>query len=229
MIATPRFAIYYTPAPGPLADFGASWLGWDVDRGAEAVHPVLDGLDASVADLTAEARKYGFHATIKPPFRLAEGHKAANLASEFARFCKRQVPVQLDGLHLDSLGGFLALTPVGDVTALGDLAFATVRDLDRFRAPSGVEELARRRAAGLSVRQDALLTEWGYPYVGPEFHFHMTLSHRLDQPMRDVVRSALAPVLAPILPRPFMVDALSLCASDATGRFRVLHRAPLSG
>jgi putative phosphonate metabolism protein len=229
MTRTRRFAIYYTPPPGPLADFGASWLGWDVMRGAEVAHPALAGLDASVADLTAEARKYGFHATVKPPFRLAEGVGAADLASEFARFCKRHAPVQLDGLQLATLGGFLALTPVGDAAALGDLAFAAVRELDRFRAQPGGDELARRRAAGLSVRQDALLIEWGYPYVGPEFHFHMTLSHRLDQPMRDAVRSALGPVLAPLLPRPFTVDALTLCASDEAGRFRVLHRATLSG
>jgi hypothetical protein len=61
-----RYAIYYTPAPGTaLADFGASWLGWDSASGATRAHPIIDGLD--VAQITATPRKYGFHGTIKPP------------------------------------------------------------------------------------------------------------------------------------------------------------------
>ncbi|HDR28083.1 MAG TPA: phosphonate metabolism protein, partial [Rhodovulum sp.] len=24
-----RYAIYFAPEPGPLAEFGAAWLGWD--------------------------------------------------------------------------------------------------------------------------------------------------------------------------------------------------------
>ena len=24
-----RYAVFVTPPPGPLADFGAAWLGWD--------------------------------------------------------------------------------------------------------------------------------------------------------------------------------------------------------
>jgi len=39
-----RFAIYYVLPEGPLADFGADWLGWDVVRGVEAPQPDLPGL-----------------------------------------------------------------------------------------------------------------------------------------------------------------------------------------
>jgi putative phosphonate metabolism protein len=223
-----RYAVYYTTT-GPLAEFGAAWLGWDVARGERVDHPDLPGIGGDVATLTDEARKYGFHATIKPPFHLARDQGVADLAAAFARFCKAQAPVRLEGLRLASLHGFLALVPDGEVADLADLAFAAVKELDTFRAPLSEADLARRRAVGLTPDQEALLATWGYPYVGQEFRFHMTLSHRLAEPQRTAVMAALSPAVEPLLPQPFIIDALSLCAADATGRFRVLHRAPLSG
>ena len=52
-----RYAVYYTPEPGPLADFGAAWLGWDIATGAEVAHPDLPGLPRPVTELTATPRK----------------------------------------------------------------------------------------------------------------------------------------------------------------------------
>ena len=72
-----RYAVYYTPPPGEFADFGASWLGWDAATGREVAQPDLDGLD--LAAMTARARRYGFHATLKAPFRLAEGRDESAL------------------------------------------------------------------------------------------------------------------------------------------------------
>jgi hypothetical protein len=54
-----------------------------------------------------------------------------------------------------------------------------VEQLDSFRAPPSEAELARRRCAGLSPEQDAMLTRWGYPYVFASWFFHMTLTRRL--------------------------------------------------
>ena len=70
-----RFAIYYAPRGGAFADAAAAWLGWDLTRGRAVAQPDLPGLVdlPGLADLTAEPRKYGFHGTIKPPFRLAGG------------------------------------------------------------------------------------------------------------------------------------------------------------
>ena len=65
-----RYAIFYTPDDLAFAAFGAEWLGWDSAAGISVGHPVVAGLD--VAELTATPRKYGFHATLKAPFRLAE-------------------------------------------------------------------------------------------------------------------------------------------------------------
>ncbi|MGL6208804.1 MAG: DUF1045 domain-containing protein, partial [Paracoccaceae bacterium] len=67
-----RYAIYYAPETGDLADFTAAWLGWDPVLGQAVPHPQIEGRPHAVADLTATPRKYGFHGTIKPPFHLAE-------------------------------------------------------------------------------------------------------------------------------------------------------------
>ena len=36
-----RFAVYYTPHRGALAEFGAAWLGWDIASGKSVAHPQL--------------------------------------------------------------------------------------------------------------------------------------------------------------------------------------------
>ncbi|MAU53640.1 MAG: phosphonate metabolism protein [Roseovarius sp.] len=220
-----RYAIYFTPAPGPLADFGAAWLGWDPVRGAPCPHPALD---LPVAEITATPRRYGLHATMKPPFRLAPGQTGAALSEALAAFCADHAPAVLDGLGLARLGRFIALRPEGDEGALNALAAATVRAFDPFRAPLTEAELARRRARPLTRAQEANLRAWGYPYVMDAFRFHITLTGDLPTDTLAAVQAALAPRLAPILPRPFVIDALSLLGEDPQGRFHLIHRHTLT-
>ncbi|MGK7654140.1 MULTISPECIES: DUF1045 domain-containing protein [unclassified Roseovarius] len=223
-----RYAIYYTPT-GALARFGADWLGWDVETGKPTSPPEIDGLPAQWDEITSTPRRYGFHATIKPPFRLAEGWAETDLLTAFTTHCGLAAPVTLEGLDLAQLGRFLALVPAGDTSGLNRLAADTVRTLDAFRAPLTDADLARRRAANLTPEQDALLLQWGYPYVMDQFRCHLTLSGKLPKAQATQLRTALAPVIAPLVPRPFIIDALSLCGEDATGRFHLVHRAALSG
>jgi putative phosphonate metabolism protein len=223
-----RYAIYYAPEPGPLAAFGASWLGWDAAAGCAVTHPQVPTLPQPVADLTATPRKYGFHGTVKPPFRLAEGQTAQALHAAAATLCTRLAPVTLDGLRLSRLGSFLALTPMGDTSALAQLAGTVVQELDGFRAPLTEAEIAKRNPGKLTEAQRALLEQWGYPYVFEEFRFHLTLTGRLDDEA-DAVETALAPMVAPILPTPFEVNSLCLFGEADDGLFHLLHRYALSG
>lgn len=137
-------------------------------------------------------------------------------------------PAICDCLQLTSMGRFLALTPQGGAEAVQLVAQTCVRDLDGFRAPVGEQEMARRRAAGLSARQDALLVEWGYPYVMEEFKFHLTLSGLFpDAEIPTWTENVLR--FLPDLPMPFILDQIALCGEREDGRFEVIHRYKLTG
>ena len=219
-----RFAIYYVPPEGPLADFGAKWLGWDVVTGRKVPHFNVPGLH----DITMTPRKYGFHGTLKPPFKLKEGQTLDALEIEASNMATRLEPAVCDGMKLTQLGRFLALTPFGILDSLQLISEACVRELDEFRAPAEESELARRRKAGLSRRQEVLLTQWGYPYVFEEFRFHLTLSGRLlEEELIDWTIKLQSHL--PELPKPFVIAQIALCAERLDGRFELINRYTLTG
>ncbi|MCB1334728.1 MAG: DUF1045 domain-containing protein [Roseivivax sp.] len=217
-----RYAIYYLPPKGPLAQFGASWLGWDAASGAPVPQP------EGAAAMTADPSKYGFHGTLKPPFRLAGHRTAEDLKQAVAILAARHAPVRCGPLRLSRLGRFLALVPSGETEALAQLASACVTGLDDFRGPPAPTELERRRKAGLSQRQEALLLRWGYPYVLDQFRFHLTLTGRLPA---DTIAQAEQRIagLMPSLPEAFAIDSLCLCGERQDGRFELVHRYALTG
>ena len=224
-----RYAVYWAPEPGPFADLTAQWLGWDAAAACTLPHPDLPGLPRPITDLTATPRKYGFHGTVKPPFRLAPGTTADALHVATARLCEKLAPVTLHGLALHTLGGFVALTPEGDQAALAALAAQVVETLDPFRAPPDAAEIARRRPDQLTDRQRDHLARWGYPYVMEDFQFHLTLTGDLPPEDAGQVAAVLDAVLRPVLPRPFRVDSLCLFGQGQDGMFRMLHRYTLTG
>lgn len=222
-----RYAIYYTAPAGPLADFGAAWLGWDIATGLPVQHPILNGITEDVAHLTETPRKYGFHGTIKPPFRLKSRTRYEDLREQTQILCRSLSPLSLDGLELSRLGRFLALTVTGDTAPLAALASEAVRALDAFRAPPTEAELAKRRKANLSEQQEAYLAAWGYPYVMEEFRFHLTLTGRLETSQAKALHDALTPALVNVLPTPFRFDDLTLAGEDQDGRFHEIERFKL--
>jgi putative phosphonate metabolism protein len=221
-----RYAIYAVP-DGPLGRFGAEWLGWDIAAGSAVPQPGVPGIDMAAA--TEQPRRYGFHATIKPPFRLAENRTAQELQAACAAFCANRAPVILTGLQLARMGRFLALVPSAPVPRLTSLAAEVVRDLDGFRAPLTEEELGRRRARHLTADQERNLLAWGYPFVMESFGFHLTLTGRLDRTGIDAIEAVLSGRLADHLRAPFSINHLSLVGEDPEGWFRELYRIPLTG
>ncbi|WP_375698131.1 DUF1045 domain-containing protein [Pseudophaeobacter sp. TrK17] len=223
-----RYAIYYAPpAAADWSVFATQWLGWDMAAGQVAAQPEISGLD--LAGITAVPRKYGLHATLKPPMRLAEGYSLTDLQQACTTLAASQAPVVLEGLHLARLGRFLALRVSGDETALGRLAAACVRDLDGLRAPAPQTELEKRRAAGLTPAQEANLVTWGYPYVLEQFRFHLTLTGKLPKAELPAVEAALEAHLMPLLPRPLAISDIALVGEDSDGSFHLIHRYALSG
>ncbi|MEO1639825.1 MAG: DUF1045 domain-containing protein [Pseudomonadota bacterium] len=220
-----RYAIFYTAPAGAFADAGSAWLGWDSAAGQAVPHPDV-GLELS--QVTATPRRYGFHATLKAPFRPAVGLDEAALIRAVDAFAQATAPVVLDGLAVQVERGFVALRPVGDEATLRNFAGACVRNLDHLRAPLTEVDIARRRKAPLTARQDAQMLEWGYPYIFADFHFHMTLSGPLGAAQAGPVIAAAQDFFAPVLTQPFTVDAVTLLG-ERNGRFHQLHRATLSG
>jgi len=173
-----RAAIYFAPPPGSAAwQAGSRWLGRDAATNAPLPQPRIDGMEAcTLAQLTAEPRRYGWHATLKPPFRLRQGLSLDALDSAVYALCREWRPVPLPALRVARLGHFLALRPEGDTAPVNALATACVQRLHALAQPLNDAELARRRRAGLSPHQDELLRAWGYPWVLDEFRFHCSLT-----------------------------------------------------
>lgn len=222
-----RYAIYVTPPAGAFADRGVAWLGWDSTAGQPVPAPEVSGLPAPVHELTDSPRRYGLHATIVAPFRLAKGQTEATLLDGLARFCAGTRPVTLDALAIATMGRFLALVPRGDTKALDALAAEAVQAFDAVRAPLDDAEFARRRKASLTPEQESNLIRWGYPYVMSEFHFHITLTGKRPEPELTAIRRVISRHLMPVAPTPFPIDALSLMGEDSQGRFHLVRRQPL--
>lgn len=220
-----RFAVYFNPAmDSALAALGAEWLGRDAFTGERLPQPLVAGLAPDeVEALTADPRRYGFHATLKPPFALREGTDEAGLSEAFSRFAAARAAFQVD-LVVARLGGFLAIVPAGPAPALHQLADDCVTAFEPFRAPLGEADVARRRKSGLTPRQEAHLTAWGYPYVFDEFLFHMTLSGRIDGAAADRMEAAAREVFADALSAPVPIDTLGLFVEPAPGEPFIIRR-----
>ena len=201
-----RVAIYFTPpADAELTRLAAHWLGRDAFSGAPTRAP-----DSRFDPLVAAPARYGFHATMKAPFRLSETSTLAELDNRLNSFCAQQETVLLPKLRLQQLDDFLAILPVRTPEELHALEAAVVRHFDDLRAPLLPQEAARREPEPLSERQRCYLQKWGYPYVLEEFRFHMTLTGPLAAGKAEAVLPELQELLAPVLARPLVVGRLAL-------------------
>lgn len=203
-----RYAMYFAPSEGSeLERVCSAILGRCARTGAAQKQPAIPGMEpARWAELTASPRHYGLHATLKPPFFLAESHDETDLLENAAMIASRTRPFDLPGLELARIGSFLALTLTAPCPDLEDLARICVTVPDSLRRPPRPEELARRRAKGLTPNQERLLSRWGYPYVLEEMRFHLTLTGSIHDPgERERLHAALTPLLAPVLHRPVPV------------------------
>jgi len=177
-----RYAIYFAAdADDRLMQLGNTWLGRDPFAGETLRQPAIEGVDsARFAALTTDPRRYGFHGTLKAPFALQRDRTEADLVAACEAFAADIAPFGIQGLGVNPLGRFLALTPDAEEPALRAFAALCVRQFEPFRAPLSEADLERRRMSGLSPKLDAYLTDWGYPYIFDEFRFHMTLSNKLE-------------------------------------------------
>lgn len=212
-----RYAIYLAPAE-PFRSFGAQWLGRDADTGVAV--PLPKGIARRPAEWVKAPAHYALHATLKPPFRLAEGTDAAMLDGAMREFAAARQPFDAP-LTLRALRGFLAWC-LADADGEGGrrmhaLADACVTGFDRFRAPPTAAEIARRDPARLSPSQRRHLDAWGYPYVFDTFTFHITLTGMLDAAAEAAAFDMLSAASGRLLEQPLHVDAVSVYVQPEAG------------
>ena len=226
-----RYAIYFSPAKhSPWWDFGAQWLGRDECDDQPLAQPVLTQIGLTdLNSITAEPRRYGFHATLKAPFHLREGLSLDDLVARVQALAAELRPVNLGPLQLVTLGDFVALTPLTATEALAALAAACVVELDDLRAPLTEAELARRRVEQLNAREQELLRQYGYPHVLERFRLHFTLSGPVPSATAwSVMLAVTQPVAKLNRSAPMLLDRLCLFAETAPGQpFRRLVDAEL--
>jgi len=219
-MSTARYALFFSPLPGTQpAQIGATWLGRDVDSGRTVLRAHHPGLSLErAARIVVEPRHYGFHATLRAPFRPAEGVNRDAIADLTESLATRLAPVTVPSLVLRKIANFFALVPADPCPAIDALAAACVEATDSVRAPLDQTEMARRRAAPLSKRQKLLLARWGYPFVMEEFQFHMTVAGPIGDSEAGEVPAALENHFRPLIGQPMGVDTLSLFHQPGRGR-----------
>ncbi len=227
MANSPRYALYYAPAPGSALDrFGAKMLGYDVYGGSDLPFP--DGVPPDWREITQDPRKYGFHATLKAPMALAEGKSEADLLGACEAFADVPRPIPVIEPIINSISGFIAMIPARPAAELQQLAADVTRDFNSFRAPLTPQDRARRNPERLTPRQVEYLDRWGYPYVMEEFRFHMTLTGRLEAERREIVVPMLRERFASVRLATLAIDRLALFRQDdAASRFRIIAHWPL--
>jgi len=169
--AAHRYALYLAPT-GPWLELGRAWLGRCADTGAAlASEAPATWIDAP--------RRYGLHATLKAPFRLADHARPEDLDAVARRIARHHPPFDLP-LTLARLRGFLAwrVAPHAEAaqTAVHALAQRALCEAEPLRAPLDQAELSRRLATPLTPAQQSMLHVWGYPYALDTYAFHITLT-----------------------------------------------------
>lgn len=207
-----RYAIYFTPPQGDaLTRAAESWLGRSAFTGAAPALPA--GREA----VTVSARRYGFHATLKAPFRLAEGVSEADLLDAFDIWTAARTAFTGPRLVIDRIDGFFALVPENRHEPLQELARDVVVDFEPFRAPLSPQEISRRNPDKLSARERELLETYGYPHVLDRFLFHMTLTDRIPDSDAPQMRERLESHFGGLVENPVSISSLAIFAEPEAG------------
>lgn len=225
----PRYAIYYAPQPGSVLDcFGTELLGYDAHRGIDVPFPA--GMEPpDWHELTQDPRRYGFHATLKPPMSLLPDQNEEELVAACAGFASKQRKIPVIKPVIEIISGFIAIVPAPASADVERLAADCVRDFERFRAPLTEEHRGRRNPSKLTPKQLEYLDRWGYPYVFEEFRFHMTLTGRLALNQRERTLAMLRERFSSLNIVALAIDRIALFRQIAAeARFQIMGDWPLT-
>lgn len=230
-----RYGLYYAPpALSDLWSFGCAVLGYDAETGRDAPQLVPPATDADAfRALTEDPRRYGFHATLKAPFRLSPGKTPADLVAAVHAFCSDRAAFRLPRLAVRAVGAnaagdaFIALVEAQPepTPALAALERDLVLGFEPFRAPLTDAEIARRGPDRLSPRQREHLMRYGYPGVLDLFRFHLTLTGRAPAAQVATLATELGALYEErVADRGLTIDQIAVFEQVDGGRFTVLER-----
>ena len=180
-----RYAIYYAPPKeSNLEEFGRYWFGWDPIN-AKSINNkqrinYLNGFGIknlkNIDKNVLIARKYGFHGTLIPPFKLNKNYSTKTLFKKTEKIAKKFKKFKFYKFKLKKINNFYAFVQNKKNNNINKLSNRLVRELFKFRSPLTKKEIDRRNPSKLSKFQLNILYKWGYPYLMSEFKFHMTLA-----------------------------------------------------
>ncbi len=228
-----RYALYFAPYADSLWwQAGCRWLGRDPSSDQHPSQHLITGVTPNhLADLTQNARRYGFHATLKAPFSLAQGVNEDDLIQHVTQFCQHAVTLNIATPSVQKLGDFLALKMTNGHSAIAALAQECVAYFDPLRAPMTDTDWQKRRQQHLTPRQEELLRRWAYPYTEEQYRFHMTLTDSLayvDQTTALILQQAAEACFA--IDAPLSIDHLCIFKEEYPGAaFSLLHRCYFRG
>ncbi len=224
-----RYALFFTlPEENLLYQMASAWLEYNAYTGLPPRESILPCPDPSI--LRSTPAKYGFHATLKAPFRLKPGVTIDQLTDKIRLFCKTQQPFESEPLTIDRVGHRLALASKKQCPHMALLAEKCLRVFEPFRAELNEMEYRRRKPEKLSPRQLALLDEWGYPFVLDEFRFHMTLTNRLPEGQINPAGEYLSGLFGSGIDQTLKVDRIYLFHQpNNTEQFRIISGFQLKG
>tara|TARA_A100000164_G_scaffold283879_1_gene256514 strand:+ start:1076 stop:1783 length:708 start_codon:yes stop_codon:yes gene_type:complete len=221
-----RYAIYYVPTENPELDlFGKCWLGWDPYKGVETTKSDLSKLPSfkKFSSLVLTPKQYGFHGTIKAPFRLKNEYTYNDLENKVREISKQIQSFHLDKLVIKKLGNFIALTPSKNLK-VNDVSNKFVEGLDFLRDDLSEDEIKKRNPHKLSFNQKKKLFKWGYPYVFNEFKFHLTLTGKLRIEEIDNVYKYLQTILKSVNLRKIHFKSICIFGQKTDEKFYFIKK-----
>ena len=91
-------------------------------------------------------------------------------------------------------------------------------------------DIARRRAAGLTLDEETNLIRWGYPYVFDAFRYHMSLTGRVPKEDAEAMEAELKRHFAEFDGKTYVLDRLAIFVEPERGApFLVRHVALMQG
>ena len=230
-------AIYFlTKKNSSLENFGKNLLGRDINKKKKIsltrrqkyfINRGFTYFD-ELKDYCEQPAKYGFHATLKAPFRLKRNVKTKDFYDVISHTAAQHSRFKIKGLKIVYSKKFTFITSRKPNKLLINLENDLVKHLDTFRAELNKTEIKKRIPDSLTFKQNKYLKEWGYPFVFDQFKFHMTLMNQNNNKLSNKQKLELEKLIYKISNNVIEFNEISLLGENKNGHFEEIKRFKLN-